>query len=174
VKLLSLTADERGLLLVHPYDDERIIAGQGTIALEMVASNHQRALTTAPLESAEVEWRWDADVGDVDNIAAVAENAGVKAAALIDTRIAYTAAAFAEIVIWRVPKPLPGSTHAYKYRLAYVVEGKCVVRYDNETGKGGHRHFGRRETPYRFTTPERLIADFQHDIARWNDENRHT
>ncbi len=38
MKLLSLTADERGLLLVHPCDDERIIAGQGTIALEMVAS----------------------------------------------------------------------------------------------------------------------------------------
>ena len=27
---------ERGLTLVHPYDDERIIAGQGTIALEML------------------------------------------------------------------------------------------------------------------------------------------
>lgn len=28
---------ERGLTLVHPYDDDRIIAGQGTIALEMLA-----------------------------------------------------------------------------------------------------------------------------------------
>jgi threonine dehydratase len=28
---------ERGLTLVHPYDDARIIAGQGTIALEMLA-----------------------------------------------------------------------------------------------------------------------------------------
>jgi threonine dehydratase len=27
---------ERGLTLVHPYDDERIMAGQGTIALEML------------------------------------------------------------------------------------------------------------------------------------------
>jgi threonine dehydratase len=27
---------ERGYVLVHPYDDERIIAGQGTIALEML------------------------------------------------------------------------------------------------------------------------------------------
>ena len=29
-------AGERGLIFVHPYDDERIIAGQGTIALEML------------------------------------------------------------------------------------------------------------------------------------------
>jgi threonine dehydratase len=29
-------ASERGLFFVHPYDDERIIAGQGTIALEML------------------------------------------------------------------------------------------------------------------------------------------
>jgi hypothetical protein len=54
--------------------------------------------------------------------------------------------------------------------LAYVVRGECVIRYDNETGKGDHRHFGRVEEPYVFTTPERLIADFQNDIARWNHE----
>jgi threonine dehydratase len=29
-------ADERKLVLIHPYDDEKIIAGQGTIALEML------------------------------------------------------------------------------------------------------------------------------------------
>jgi threonine dehydratase len=31
-------AEERKLVLVHPYDDEKIIAGQGTIALEMLRS----------------------------------------------------------------------------------------------------------------------------------------
>lgn len=39
------------------------------------------------------------------------------------------------------------------------------------TGKGDHRHFDGDESAYRFTTPEQLIADFQGDIARWNDEN---
>ena len=29
-------ADQRGLTFVHPYDDEKVIAGQGTIALEML------------------------------------------------------------------------------------------------------------------------------------------
>ena len=31
----------------------------------------------------------------------------------------------------------------------------------NEAGKGNHRHRGSRETAYRFSTPERLVADFQ-------------
>ena len=35
-----------------------------------------------------------------------------------------------------------GSTHDYKYALAYVVAGQCVIRYDNEAGKGDHKHFG--------------------------------
>jgi len=95
----------------------------------------------------------------------------MKAVELIHARMAYSEASFAELVLWRLPKPIEGSTHQYKYRLAYVVRGECVIRYDNETGKGDHRHFGRVEKPYVFTTPERLIADFQNDIARWNHEN---
>jgi threonine dehydratase len=31
-------SEARGLCLVHPYDDEQIIAGQGTVALEMLAA----------------------------------------------------------------------------------------------------------------------------------------
>jgi Family of unknown function (DUF6516) len=98
--------------------------------------------------------------------------AGMKAAELVRTRVVYAEDAFAEVVLWRVPKPVPGSTHDYKYRLAYVVQGACVVRYDNEAGKGDHRHFGTRQSDYAFTTPEALLGDFQRDIARWNRENR--
>ena len=63
---------------------------------------------------------------------------------------------------------------SFKYRLAYIVNQVCVLRYDNEVGKGDHRHFGRRQSAYAFTTPEQLVADFQQDIARWNHENRDT
>ena len=97
----------------------------------------------------------------------------MKAMLLLRTRIAYSETAFAELVLWRVPKPVAGSTHAFKYRLAYIVDGVCVVRYDNEAGKGDHRHFGEKETAYDFATPDTLIIDFQRDIARWNRENRH-
>ena len=95
----------------------------------------------------------------------------MKAVQLVDTRIVYSELAFAELVLWRLPKPLKGSAHAFKYRLAYVVHGECVLRYDNEVGKGDHRHFGEKESAYAFTTPDKLIADFQKDIARWNHEN---
>jgi len=102
------------------------------------------------------------DVGTISNM---------KAVELICTRIIYSESAFAELVLWRLPKPIKGSPHGFKYRLAYVVRGKCVLRYDNEVGKGDHRHFDGTETAYVFNTPDQLIADFQNDIARWNHEN---
>jgi hypothetical protein len=98
----------------------------------------------------------------------------MNATLLAKTRIVYSQRAFAELVLWQLPIAAIGSAHPYKYRLAYVVDGKCVIRYDNEVGKGDHCHHGFVQTPYRFTTPKQLIADFQLDIARWNNENGHT
>ena len=95
----------------------------------------------------------------------------MRATELIHTRISYSESAFAELVLWRLPKPIERSLHGFKYRLAYVVRGECVLRYDNEAGKGDHRHVDGKERTYVFTTPDQLIADFQNDIARWNDEN---
>ena len=95
----------------------------------------------------------------------------MKAVELVRTRISYSSTAFAELFLWRVPDSVEGSLHFFKYRLAYVVNGVCVLRYDNEVGKGDHRHYGDIEKRYRFTTPDKLIADFQADITRWNDEN---
>lgn len=74
---------------------------------------------------------------------------------------------FVEIVVWRVPEPLRASKHRFKYRLALVSEGVCVLRYDNEAGKGDHRHLRDEETPYAFTSPETLLADFWADVENW-------
>jgi Family of unknown function (DUF6516) len=76
-----------------------------------------------------------------------------------------------EVTIWRVPRPISPSMHAFKYRLAYVVAGECVLRYDHERGKGDHRHFGAVTTRYAFSTPDQLMADFNAYIARWNHEH---
>ena len=95
----------------------------------------------------------------------------MNAVELVHTRIAYSSTAFAELVLWRVPDSGEGSLHTFKYRLAYVVNDVCVLRYDNEVGKGDHRHYGDVESRYKFITPDKLIADFHKDIARWNDEN---
>lgn len=98
----------------------------------------------------------------------------MKAVELVRARIVHSEKAFAEMLLWQVPKPVKGCSHAFKYRLAYVVDGVCVLRYDNESGKGDHRHFRNKERAYAFSTPDRLIADFQRDIARWNRENSNT
>jgi len=71
------------------------------------------------------------------------------------------------LVIWETPEPVPPCQHRFKYRLAYVIDGVCVVRYDNERGKGDHRPIGDAEEPYDFTSPECLIADFRADVSRW-------
>jgi len=72
-----------------------------------------------------------------------------------------------EVVIWHLPAPLPGSTHPYKYRLFYgQPDGRCIVRYDNERGKGDHRHVDDIEEPYRFFSLRRLVEDFEADIER--------
>lgn len=96
----------------------------------------------------------------------------MKAVELLRRRIPYSELAFAELVLWQLPAPLPGSKHSYKYRLAYVVNGVCVLRYDNESGKGDHRHAGGQESRYVFEDVDQLLADFQRDIERMNRENR--
>jgi hypothetical protein len=72
-----------------------------------------------------------------------------------------------ELVIWRVPKPLAGCLHSFNYRLALVAGGVCVTRYDNEAGKGDHKHVEEREVPYRFINLETLQADFWAVAEAW-------
>ena len=83
---------------------------------------------------------------------------------LLDERHVLSEVAFVELVVWRVPAPVRGSTHEYRYRLALVVDGVCVLRYDNEAGKGDHRHVGDKEQEYGFQSAEQLIADFWTDV----------
>ncbi len=91
----------------------------------------------------------------------------MKAALLLDERHVVAANAFVELVVWRLGERPSGGRHDIKYRLALVVDGKCVVRYDNESGKGDHRHIGRKEYPYAFSTVRRLLEDFWTDVDRW-------
>lgn len=94
----------------------------------------------------------------------------MKAKLLVKHRVEVHVRAFAELVIWQLPTPSTGSSHAFKYRLAYVVNGVCVIRYDNEAGKGDHRHQDGTEGIYEFSSPRQLMADFFDDIRRYNDE----
>lgn len=95
----------------------------------------------------------------------------MRAKELIRRRVAVAENAFADLVVWELSAPLAGSTHRFKYRLAFVVGGGCVLRYDNEAGKGDHRHIGETEEPYLFSTPRQLVSDFFEAVTRWRNEH---
>lgn len=72
-----------------------------------------------------------------------------------------------EMVIWRLPAPLPPSRHDYKYRLVYIVDGQHIIGYDNERGKGDHMHLAGEKFPYHFISLERLVEDFIAEVELW-------
>ena len=86
---------------------------------------------------------------------------------MINERHVVSENAFVEMVVWRLPSPVLGSYHGFKYRLTLVVKGCCVLRYDNEAGKGDHKHVDENEIPYVFTTPQALLDDFWNDVENW-------
>jgi hypothetical protein len=88
----------------------------------------------------------------------------MKAALVFRLKHEFDDGATVEMVIWKVPRRVPGTHHGLKYRLHFGKGGERLVGYDNERGKGDHRHILGRELPYRFTSPERLIADFLADV----------
>lgn len=83
---------------------------------------------------------------------------------LIRERVVYADGAFAEMVVWHVPEPVPPSRHGFKYRLAYIVGGVRVLGYDNERGKGDHRHVDGREEAIAFRSIDELLARFVSDV----------
>ncbi|QFY43972.1 hypothetical protein F6R98_16155 [Candidatus Methylospira mobilis] len=68
--------------------------------------------------------------------------------------------------VWQLSEPVPGSGHLFKYRLYCGRGNECLVRYDNERGKGDHRHMDGREEVYIFTGLAALLEDFWNDIER--------
>jgi hypothetical protein len=70
------------------------------------------------------------------------------------------------IKVWSVPKSVPPTTHGLKYSLFYGRAGERIVGYDNERGKGDHRHYGEREEAYDFVSLEELLDDFLADVQK--------
>lgn len=95
----------------------------------------------------------------------------MKARLLLDRRIILAPGIFVEMVIWKLPRLAVGGRHDHKYRLALVANSICVLRYDNEAGKGDHIHRDRTERRYRFHDVDRLLADFMADVRNWISEN---
>jgi Family of unknown function (DUF6516) len=92
----------------------------------------------------------------------------MKASLLAHTKEVRDDGTIIEVVIWELPEPVPASAHLYKYRLFYGTATEDRVRYDNERGKGDHRHVGGRETVYAFVSVEQLLDDFERDVENWS------
>ncbi|MFH0727193.1 MAG: DUF6516 family protein [Pseudomonadota bacterium] len=72
----------------------------------------------------------------------------------------YDDGAMARMVIWKVFRRVSSSEHSNTYRLVYLEKGKRVIGFDNESGKGDHRHDGDKESAYIFLDVATLITDF--------------
>lgn len=90
----------------------------------------------------------------------------MKAELLLKQRFVYDDGAVLEMVIWRVPVPVEGSRHSFKYRMFYGRHGRRLIGYDNERPKGDHRHIGASQESYVFSTVETLVRDFLVDVER--------
>ena len=76
----------------------------------------------------------------------------VKARLVLNEKTLFEDGSIIEVRIWSVPKPVPPTTHGYKYSLFFGRPGERLVGYDNERGKGDHKHVRGIETPYAFVS----------------------
>ena len=74
-----------------------------------------------------------------------------------------------EMTIWQLPEPSMERPHGLKYSLFFGREGRRIVGYDNERGKGDHKHLDDQEVAYCFVSVEQLVADFLADVQRGNE-----
>ena len=95
----------------------------------------------------------------------------MKAARIFYDRAVLADGAIVEMTIWQLPHVTAQRPHGLKYSLFYGREGKRIVGYDNELGKGDHKHIGDVETRYRFLSVEKMVADFLVDVERAANEN---
>ncbi|MCC7531270.1 MAG: hypothetical protein IT342_22380 [Candidatus Melainabacteria bacterium] len=72
-----------------------------------------------------------------------------------------------DIIIWQLPAATAERPHRLKYRLNYCgADGTTLVRYDNERGKGDHKHVAGQESKYVFKSVRQLFEDFRADVLQ--------
>ncbi|WP_211656794.1 toxin-antitoxin system TumE family protein [Magnetospirillum fulvum] len=72
-----------------------------------------------------------------------------------------------EAVVWKVAEPVPPTEHGFKYRLVLISGGLRVVGFDNERGRGDHRHDEAAVIPYQFLSIDQLLEDFTSAVENW-------
>jgi hypothetical protein len=77
-----------------------------------------------------------------------------------------------EMVLWELPAATADHPQRLKYRLHYGLPGKTLVRYDNEKGKGHHKHLGATEQQYNFKDVDSLVSDFLKDVESYRKRKK--
>jgi len=90
----------------------------------------------------------------------------VDATGIFYDKFVYSDGAIREMSIWQLPESSNERPHGLKYSLFYGFPGSRLVGYDNEMGKGDHRHYENVEEAYSFNSVEQLVEDFKSDIER--------
>ena len=85
---------------------------------------------------------------------------------MIDRKMTLDDGSIVQVVVWKLPIPLKGSLHRYKYRLYFGRQGECLVRFDNEQGKGDHKHVMGEQFPYTFRDIPTLLVDFRNETEQ--------
>ena len=88
------------------------------------------------------------------------------ASLILDRKLLLDDGRIIQIRVSRLPEADAERPHGLKYSLFFGRAGERIIGYDNEKGKGDHRHYRSREEPYRFSSLEQLIHDFENDVER--------
>ena len=94
----------------------------------------------------------------------------MKARRIFHDKAVFPDGSIVEMTIWQLPEANAERPHGLKYSLYFGHDGRRPVGYDNERGKGDHKHIGDIELPYEFVDVDTLVADFIADVARTRNE----
>ncbi len=88
-----------------------------------------------------------------------------KATLIHEYRQKFPNGARVDVVIWQLPDATAERPHRLKSSLNYcTADGATLVRYDNERGKGDHKHVAGQELAYKFKSLRQLFEDFRADV----------
>ena len=79
--------------------------------------------------------------------------------------------AIVQMTIWQLPRSTQERPHGLKYSLFYGGPDGRIVGYDNESGKGDHKHIRDVETRYKLIDVETMVADILADLERIRNEH---
>ena len=88
----------------------------------------------------------------------------MKAGLLLNEKTVFEDGSILEVPIWSVPQPVPPATHASKCSLFFGRPNQRLAGFDNDRGKGDHKHIPGIETPYAFVSIHQLLQDFRVEV----------